>query len=161
MIQVVEILQKGNLAQKNAVTDAVAAQESDGQMVWVTCLSAMWPKNKGVEPSAFTPVVEGSDVGEHKVQPVSIGRVLFSVPFPGNRILAVQPALGFALVVDTVESNHSLKEDVELRMAGRVLGHFKQWLEDVGDDLLVILHHATGLVDIIETRHLDEPANVG
>ena len=143
------------------MTDTVAAEESNGQMVWITRLSAMGSKNKRVESSALTPVVEGSDVGKHEVQPVSVGRVLFSVPFPGDRIFSVQPALGLAFIVNTVKSDHSLEEDVKLGVAGRILRHLKQWLEDISDDLLVVLHHAAGLVNIVKTRHLNEPANVG
>lgn len=45
-------------------------------------------------------------------------------------------------------------------MTRRILGHFKQRLEDIGNDLFIVLHHAACFVDIIETRHLNEPANI-
>lgn len=45
-------------------------------------------------------------------------------------------------------------------MRVRILGHLEQWLEEVDNDLLEIVHQAARLVDVKESRHLDEPANV-
>lgn len=68
--------------------------------------------------------------------------------------------LHFALVVNTVETDDPLKEYVELWVAARVFSHLEQRLEDVDNDLLEVVHEASGLVHIVQTRDLDEPPHV-
>lgn len=141
LVQVVEVLQQRHLAQQDTVADAVAAQEADGQMIGVTSLTAVRTKDESVESSALPPIVERGNIGKHEVDPIAIRWILLGVPFAGNRVLAVEPTLGLALVINTIESDHSLEEDMKLGVTGGVLGHFEQWLENIRDDLFEVLHH--------------------
>lgn len=143
LVQVVEILQQRHLAQQDTMADAVAAQEADGQVIGVTGLTAVRPKDESVESSALAPIVERGNIGKHEVDPIAVRRILLGVPFAGNRVLAVEPTLRLALVIDTIESDHSLEEDMQLGVTGWVFGHFEQWLEYVRDDLFEVLHHPT------------------
>lgn len=161
LVQVVEILQQRHLAQQDTVADAMAAQEADSQMIGVTSLTAVRPKDESVEPPTLPPVVERGNIGKHEVDPIAVRWILLGVPFAGNGVLAVEPTLRLALVIDTVESDHSLEEDMKLGVTGGILGHFEQWLEHVRDDLFEILHHPARLVHVVQTRNLDEPSNVG
>lgn len=141
LVQVVEVLQQRHFAQQNAVTDAVAAQEADSQMIGVAGLTTVWPKNEGIESTALPPVIERGNIRKHEVDPIAIRWVLLGVPFAGNGVLPVEPTFRLALVIDTIKSNHPLQEDVKLGMTGGVFGDFKQRLEHVRNNLLKVLHH--------------------
>lgn len=45
-------------------------------------------------------------------------------------------------------------------MSGRVVGDLKQWQEDVGQQLLEVLHHLVAAEDIVESRDLYQPAHI-
>ena len=59
--------------------------------------------------------------------------VLGRVPVFGDRELAVDPSLGFRLVVNRIETDDSLEENVQFRMRSRVGGNLEERLEDVCD----------------------------
>jgi hypothetical protein len=104
--------------------------------------------------------VEGGHVGKHVVDVVTVGRVHGGVPDTGVRVLLVDATLSLRLIIDRVETNDSLKEDVKVRVARGVLGDLEQGLEDVLDDLLKVLDRLGGLVDVVQTRDLDQPTDV-
>lgn len=49
---------------------------------------------------------------------------------------------------------------MELWVARRVLGNLEEWLEEIHNDLLEIVHQSTRFVDIKQTRDLNKPADV-
>jgi len=46
-------------------------------------------------------------------------------------------------------------------VAGRISGNFEKRLEHIYDNLLEIVHQASCLVHIVQTRYLDQPSYVG
>ena len=79
----------------------------------------------------------------------------------GEREFLIHPSFNLALIVDAVETNHSLQENVKLRMASWVPSNLEEGLEHVRDDLLEVVHKTGCLVHIVQTGHLDEPSHVG
>lgn len=104
-------------------------------MVRVSSFSTVRAEDKCVESALLPPCVERRHVGKHEVDPVAVRRVLFSIPLLGDWELAVQSPLGLALIVNAVKTNHALQEDVQLRMAVRILRDFEQGLEDIANDV--------------------------
>ena len=45
-------------------------------------------------------------------------------------------------------------------MAVRILGDLEERLEQVGQDLLEVLHAVVGTVDVVQTGNLDQPADI-
>lgn len=113
------------------------------------------------EATLLTEAVERGHVGKHVIDVVTVRRVHGSVPNAGVRVLLVDATLGLGFVIDRVETNDSLKEDVKVGVAGRVLCDLEQRLEDVRDDLLEVLDRLGSLVDVVQTGDLDQPTNVG
>jgi hypothetical protein len=142
------------------MADAVAAEHSCSEMISIASFAAVWTKKEGIETALLSPDVQRRYVCEEVVHPVAVRRILFVRPFMWEGELLKDTPLYFALIVDTVESDDPLKEDVELWVAARVFSHLKQRLEDVDDNLLEVVHEASGLVYIIQTRDLNEPAHV-
>lgn len=129
-------------------------------MVGIPSFTTMRSKEERIEASPLTPRVERRHIRKDVVNPVSVRGVLFGIPLFRYRKLAIQPSFHFALVVDTIETNHSLQKDVEFGMAGRVLRDFKQWLENVPQNVLEILHGLQRLVQSVQSRDLYEPTHV-
>ena len=124
-------------------------------MVGVTRFAAMGAEQECVEPTLLPPNIERCNVREKVVHPVAVGRVLLGGPFLGGREFPIYPSFHLAFIVDTVKANDSLQKDVEFRVAGGILGNFKQWLEDVTHHFLEVMHQTSSLVHIKETRHLN------
>lgn len=139
---------------------AVAAKHSCCDVIYVAGFPAMRSKYEGVEAALFAPDVQGSHVGKQVIDPVSVRWVLLGVPLFRWRILPVQSSLDLALVVNTVKANHTLEENVELGVGGRVLRDFIERPEYVDDDLFIGVHLTAGFVHAEESGDLYEPSNV-
>lgn len=113
------------------------------------------------ESTLLAEAVETGHVGKHVVDVVAVGRVHRSVPDARVRVLLVDTTLGLGLIVDRVETNDALEENMELGVARRIASDLEQGLEDVLDHLLKVLDSLGGLVDVVQTGHLDQPADVG
>jgi hypothetical protein len=82
------------------------------------------------------------------------------LPHLWYRELLEQSPLDFALIVDTVEADDTLKKDVKFGVRRGVLGNFEKGLEDVDNNLLKGVHKTTALVHVEETGYLDEPPDI-
>lgn len=130
-------------------------------MVSIPSLPTVWSQQKSIEATLLSPDIERCDIGEKVIHPVAVRRVLLSRPLLGDWEFLVHPSLNLAFVIDTVESNDSLQEYMKLGVAGGISGNFEKRLEHIYDDLLEIVHQASCLVHIVQTRYLDQPSYVG
>src|ERR1700744_2905448 len=129
-------------------------------MVGASRLPTVRPQQESVESTSLPPDVQGGHVCEQVVDPVTVRRILLSIPLFRGWELLEYTAFRFALIVNAVEADDTLEEDVQLRMARGILGDLKQRLEEVDHDLLKVFHQSTGLVDVKEPRNLDQPPDV-
>lgn len=107
------------------MADAMAAKEAYCKMIRITSFTTMRSQDKCIETTLLPPVIEGGDVGEHKIDPMAIRRVLFGIPIFGNRILPVEPPFCFAFIIDAVKSDNPLEENMKLGVAARILSNLK------------------------------------
>jgi hypothetical protein len=68
--------------------------------------------------------------------------------------------LNDAFVVNRVDTDHPLEEYIELLMLSRVLGNLKKRFEDVAYQVGVAIQLASFLVDIEQSRYLNQPPDV-
>lgn len=143
------------------MANAMTAKEADCKMVRITSLTTMRSQDESTEAALLSPNVKRSHIGEHKVNPITVRRVLFCIPVSGNWVLPVKSALRFAFIIHTIKPNNTLKKNVQLGVGARVPSYLKQGLKNICYDLLEVLHHTAGLVHIIQAWHLDEPTDIG
>ena len=142
------------------MTYAVAAEHGCCDMIYVASLTTMRAKYEGVEMASFAPDIQRSHVGKQVIDPISVRWVLLSVPLFRWWILPVQSSLDLALIVNTVEADHTLKKNMKLRMARRVLGDFVERPKYVDDDLFIRVHLTVSFVHAEESRDLYEPSHI-
>lgn len=129
-------------------------------MICITSLTTVGTEEEGVEVSSFPPGIERSHIGVEKVDVISIRRILLRGPLLRDGELPVESSLWLAFVVDAVEADDSLKEDVQFRMAARILGDFKKRLEYIPDHVLKVVESTLRFIQRIEPRYLNQPSNV-
>lgn len=81
-----------------------------------------------VQPTQSSAGPNPKAVGQKEVDedpPVAVRGRLLCIPHTCRRELAIQTPFRLALVVDTVEPDHTLEEDMELGVGRGVFGHFK------------------------------------
>ena len=142
------------------MTYAVAAEHGSCDMIYVAGFTTVRSKYEGIETAPFAPDIQRGHVGKQVINPVSVRWILLGVPLFRRWILSVKSSLNLALIVNTVKADHTLKENVELRVARRVFRDFVERSKYVDDDLFISVHLPVGFVHAEESRNLYEPSHV-
>mmetsp|Transcript_25897 Transcript_25897/g.84931 ORF Transcript_25897/g.84931 Transcript_25897/m.84931 type:complete len:478 (-) Transcript_25897:1117-2550(-) len=159
LAQVVQVGERRRLAQVDAVVDAARGEEGDVEVVEVARLARVRPEAKGGEALGAAQLVEGVQVGVHKVAVVRVVRVC-GEPVLGQRrgrVVRGEGALWLGLVVDQVEGDRLLQHQVQLRVALRVDGDLEERDEEVLEEGLEVGQHPLRVVHAVQPRHLDDP----
>ena len=142
------------------MTYAVAAEHGSCDMIYVAGFTTVGSKYEGIETAPFAPDVQRGHIGKQVINPVSVGWVLLGVPLFRRWILPVKSSLNLALIVNTVKADHTLKENVKLRVARRVFRDLVERPKNVDDDLFISVHLPIGFVHAEESRNLYKPSHI-
>ena len=154
--EVVQVLQRGRLAQADAVVNAAGGEEGGVKVVELPSLPRVRPEIKGCEALCAAQLVEHMQVGVEVVAVVRVVRILLGplLRVHGGHLGRGQGALCLGLVVDAIKANDLLQEEMELRVRVRVDCHLEKGRKEVVEHLGERAQQTVGLVHAVEPRHL-------
>jgi hypothetical protein len=111
--------------------NTLTRQERARKMIGISSLARMRPQRKSIISSILSPIVQLRHIRIHVIEVIAVWWIQCDVPVLWFGILTERSSLGLALVVNRIESNNTLKKDVELWVSRWISGDFKQWLKDI------------------------------